>query len=64
MSAQILSIRELRLMKPLALETYKARLCLAKLSAPTDLAREAVDIQILRVNSILNEYRPLEACRY
>lgn len=60
---QILSVNELRHMRSEALETYKARVCLAALSAPTELEREGLRNQVLRVNTILNE-RPMEVCRY
>lgn len=63
MPTQILSVRELHLMRSEALETYKARLCIAKWAASNELEREAIENQILRVSSILNEYRPMEVCR-
>ena len=63
MGIDFLSVRELRQMKIAALETYKARLCLAVLDASTELERETVRNQVLRVNSILNECHPLEVTR-
>lgn len=52
---QILSVKELRNMTAAALETYKVRVCIAKLKAPTELDREAYHTQLQRVNTVLNE---------
>jgi ribosomal protein L29 len=51
----IYSAKQLRNMQSPELETYKATLCLAALTAATYLDREGLHNQILRVNTILNE---------
>jgi hypothetical protein len=61
---QILSVKELRHLTRTALETHKLELCLAKIKAPTDLEREAIDVQLQRVGSLQNEYCPKEAHCY
>lgn len=57
---QLLSVREMRYMTRHALETHKLDLCLAKVTAATELEREAIDVQLQRAISLLNEYRPME----
>jgi hypothetical protein len=57
----IKSVAELRRMTETELDTYKAEVCLARITAPTELEREQYIQQIDRIISIQNEYRPMEA---
>ena len=57
----IKSVAELRRLTETELESYKAAVCLARITAPTELECEQYIQEINRIASIQNEYRPMEA---